>query len=55
MKKRKIPEFKSEGQEQQFWATADSTKYLDWSSAKRAKLVRLKPTLKMPKRTRSTK
>lgn len=46
MTKKKLPEFKTEDQERNFWATADSTEYLDWSSVKRAKLVRLKPTLK---------
>lgn len=44
--KNKIPEFKSEEDELKFWATADSTEYLDWSSAKRTKFVRLKPSLK---------
>jgi predicted DNA binding CopG/RHH family protein len=29
-----------------FWATADSTKYLDWSHGKRKKLVGLKPSLR---------
>ena len=42
----KLPDFKNEDQERNFWATADSTEYLDWPPAKRAKLVRLKPTLK---------
>jgi predicted DNA binding CopG/RHH family protein len=45
-KKKRIPEFKSEGAEREFWATADSSDYLDWSSAKRMKFPRLKPTLK---------
>jgi hypothetical protein len=46
MKRRAIPEFRSEDDERKFWATADSTKYLDWSSAKRRKLVHIKLTLK---------
>ena len=45
-KKKAIPEFKSEDDERKFWATADSTEYLDWSSGKRRKLVLLKPSLK---------
>lgn len=45
-KKRKLPEFKSEEDERKFWAAADSAEYLDWSSARRTKLVRLKPSLK---------
>ena len=44
--KKKLPEFKNEDTEREFWATADSTKYVDWESAKRKKLVRLKPSLK---------
>src|ERR1700692_4875469 len=40
-----IPEFKSEEDERKFWA-ADSTVHIDWSSAKRRKRVRLKPSLK---------
>jgi predicted DNA binding CopG/RHH family protein len=46
MSKKKLPSFKTEDEEHKFWATADSTEYVDWSAAKRAKLVRLKPTLK---------
>ncbi len=45
-KRKRIPEFKSEDAERDFWASADSTRYLNWSSAKRANLVRLKPTLR---------
>ena len=44
--KKKIPQFKSEDEERSFWAAADSTKYVEWTSAKRRKLVRLKPTLR---------
>jgi hypothetical protein len=43
---KKIPKFRNEDEEREFWATADSTQYLDWSSAKRTRFVRLKPTLK---------
>ena len=46
MKKKKLPEFKNEDDERKFWANADSTKYVDWESAKRKKFVRLKPSLK---------
>src|SRR6478736_5859615 len=45
-KKKAIPEFASEDEERKFWARADSTKYLDWGTAKRRKLVRLRPTLR---------
>jgi predicted DNA binding CopG/RHH family protein len=44
--KKKLPEFKSEDDERKFWATADSTKYVDWQAGKRRKLVQLKPSLK---------
>ena len=44
--KKKIPEFKGEDDEREFWATADSTEYLDWTAGKRRKLVNLKPSLK---------
>jgi hypothetical protein len=44
--KKKLPEFKSEDDERKFWASADSTKYIDRASAKRRTLVRVKPSLK---------
>ena len=44
--KKKIPEFKNEDEERKFWATADSTEYLDWQAGKRKKLVQLKPSLR---------
>ena len=30
---KKLPKFESEDQEREFWATHDSTEYLDWSKA----------------------
>jgi predicted DNA binding CopG/RHH family protein len=44
--KKKLPKFKTEDEERAFWATADSTEYVDWPSGRRKKLVRLKPSLK---------
>jgi len=44
--KKKIPEFKNEDEERTFWATADSTEYVDWAAGKRVRLVNLKPSLK---------
>ena len=41
-----IPKFKSEEEERVFWESNDSTSYVDWSKAKTAKFVNLKPTLK---------
>ena len=45
-KKKSVPEFKTEDEERKFWATADSTQYVDWGAAKRQKPVRLRPTLR---------
>lgn len=44
--KKKIPEFRNEEEEFEFWSKADSTEYLDWSKAKRVKFPNLKPTLR---------
>jgi len=44
--KKKLPDFKNEDEERRFWATADSTEYVDWQSGKRRKLVQLKPSLR---------
>jgi hypothetical protein len=44
---KQLPEFNTEDQERKFWATADSTQYLDWPSARRRKLARLKPSLSL--------
>ena len=46
VKKKRLPNFKSEDDERGFWAEADSTEYLDWSLADRKKLVNLKPSLR---------
>jgi predicted DNA binding CopG/RHH family protein len=44
--KKKLPDFKNEDQDREFWASADSTQYVDWQSAKRSKPVLLKPSLR---------
>ena len=44
--KRKIPNFKSEDQEREFWSKADSTEFIDWETAKRTLLPNLKPSTK---------
>jgi predicted DNA binding CopG/RHH family protein len=44
--KKRVPEFRSEDQEREFWATQDSTEYIDWSQAKRRRLTDLKPSLR---------
>jgi hypothetical protein len=38
---KQIPEFKNEDDEREFWATADSTEYVDRPSGQRRKLVHL--------------
>ena len=43
---KKIPTFKDEDAEREFWSTADSTEYLDWSKAKRVTLPNLRPSLR---------
>ncbi len=43
--KKKVSRSASEAQERKFWATADSTQYVDWTKAKRAILPELKPSL----------
>lgn len=43
-KLKKIPKFKSEGEEAEFWNTHDSTEYIDWTKAKPAIFPNLKPT-----------
>jgi predicted DNA binding CopG/RHH family protein len=45
MKKLKpVPPFKSEAEERKFWETHDSTDYVDWSKATRARFPNLKPS-----------
>ena len=39
-----IPSFRSEDAEREFWATADSTEYFDWSKAQRAVFPNLEPS-----------
>lgn len=41
-----IPKFKTEESEREFWATHDSTEYVDWSQAHRVVMPNLKPTMK---------
>lgn len=43
---RRIPEFKDEDDEREFWSAHDSTEYLDWHLAERVVFPNLKPTTK---------
>lgn len=42
----RIPEFKNEDEEREFWKAHDSTEYLDWREAERAVFPNLKPSTK---------
>jgi predicted DNA binding CopG/RHH family protein len=40
----RLPAFESEDEEREFWATHDSTEYLDWDEAEEMVLPKLKPS-----------
>jgi len=42
----KIPRFRSEDEEREFWSSHDSTDYIDWSKVRQIKLANLKPSTK---------
>ncbi|HUF10216.1 MAG TPA: BrnA antitoxin family protein [Rhodothermales bacterium] len=44
--KKRIPKFKNEEQEREFWAAHDSSEYVDWSEARRHDFPNLKPSTK---------
>lgn len=44
--KNKIPAFKSEKAERAFWASHDSSGYVDWKKGKKALFPNLRPSLK---------
>jgi len=44
---KKIPDFKTEQDEREFWETHDSTDYVDWSKAQLAVFPNLKKTTKL--------
>jgi predicted DNA binding CopG/RHH family protein len=41
---KEIPDFKDEDEERAFWATHDSTEYIDWDNAESTILPQLKPS-----------
>ena len=45
-KRKPVPAFESEAEERAFWETRDSTDYVDWSKAERARFPNLKPSSK---------
>jgi hypothetical protein len=47
MKKlKKIPEFKNEDEEREFWAKNDSSEYLNWEKSEKMVFPNLKPSSK---------
>jgi predicted DNA binding CopG/RHH family protein len=52
--KKTLPKFKSEEHERKFWASHDSSEFVDWRKARRVALPNLKPSsqtisLRLPK------
>lgn len=45
-KYKKIPKFKNEEEEREFWAKQDSAEYIDWNNAKPVSFSKLKPSTK---------
>ena len=43
---KQIPEFKNEDEEREFWATHDSTEYINWSQTEKVTFSNLKPSVK---------
>lgn len=43
---KKIPKFKNENEEREFWSRHDSTDYIDWDKARKVVLPNLKPSVK---------
>jgi len=44
--KKRIPKFKNEDEEREFWATHDSTEHINWNKGKRVILSNLKPSIR---------
>jgi predicted DNA binding CopG/RHH family protein len=45
-KRKPLPSFSTEEEEREFWATHDSSDYVDWATAQRGSFASLKPTLR---------
>ncbi len=45
-KKKRVPRFQSEEEEQEFWDEHDSTEYVEWSEARPVVLANLQPSTK---------
>jgi predicted DNA binding CopG/RHH family protein len=46
MNMKRIPKFKTENEERDFWAKSDSTGYVDWPKGRKTIFPNLKPSLK---------
>ena len=46
MNRKKIPKFRNENAEHEFWASHDSTQYVDWRKAESVLIPNLKPSTK---------
>jgi hypothetical protein len=44
MKLKEIPKFETEDEEREFWATHDTTEYMDWSEAEEIEFPNLIPS-----------
>ena len=44
--KNKMPHFRNEDEERKFWASHDSTEYVDWKKAKKVIFPYLRPSVK---------
>lgn len=53
VKKKRVPEFRSEEEERQFWSEHDSTEFVDWPTAKRQKFPNLADDRNRPAGTRN--
>ena len=43
---KRLPEFKTESDERDFWQKHDSSEYVDWSEARSVRMSNLKPSTK---------
>ena len=43
---KKIPKFKDEDEEREFWAKSDSTEYINWEKSEKIIFSKLKPSTK---------
>jgi len=43
---KQLPKFKNEDEEREFWATHDSTEFINWNQAEKITLSNLKPSVK---------